>query len=69
MKNDPNLLGCIMKLQAGFWYKQGRLGEAKSEALDAINAYKKIGAMEDVEECRAILQDIEEAVNELVSCH
>jgi len=56
-----------MKLQAEFWYRQSRFREAKSEALCAVSTYEKIGATKGAEECRAILQNIEEAMNELTA--
>ena len=52
-------LGLTMMTQAEFWYKQGRLGEAKSEALRAAEVFEKLGAAEDLEESRKFLQDIE----------
>ena len=61
--DDPYKLGCAMELQAGFWYKQRMLKEAKSEALLAIDAYEKIGSAKDVEDCRALLRKIEEAAS------
>ena len=57
--NDPYHLGHAMELQAGFWYQRGMLEEAKSEALRAIDVYEKIGAAEDVKDCRALLRKIE----------
>ena len=58
--NDPYLLGRGMEHQAGFWYREGRLEEAKSEVLCAVDVYEKLGAANDVEECRKLLQKIEE---------
>ena len=57
--NDPYNLGRAMELQAGFWLKEHKLEEAKSEALRAIDVFEKFGAAKDVEGCRAILRDIE----------
>jgi tetratricopeptide (TPR) repeat protein len=51
-------LGHAMELQAHVWYKQHRLEEAKSEALLAADAYKKLGFAEGVENCRRFLQEI-----------
>ena len=65
--NDTLSLGCAMKLQAEFWYRQSKLEEAMSEALCAISAYEKIGAMKNAEECRVILQNIKEAMNEPIA--
>ena len=54
-----------MQLQAWDWLKQCRLGEARSEALCAANAYEEIGATEDLRICRDLLRDIEEEMEEL----
>ena len=61
--NDTYRLARAMELQARVWYKQHRFKEARSEALHAANTYEKIGAAGDVEACRVILQNIEEATN------
>jgi len=58
--NDPHYLGCAMQRQARFWYGQGRFEEAKSEALGAADVFERFGAAKDLEECRALLRDIEE---------
>ena len=63
--DEPYSLGRAMELQARFWHEEGMFEEAKSEALCAINAYEKVGATEDVEECRKILRDIEKQMEEL----
>ena len=56
--NDPYQLGHAMETKARFWYKQGRLTEAKSEALGAVDAYEKIVAAKDIEDCRTLLHEI-----------
>jgi len=53
--------------QAKFRYDQGRLGEAKSEALRAADVFEKLGAAEDLEECRDLLRGIERRMTELVN--
>jgi len=55
-----------MKLQAVFWLNQHRLKEARSETLYAVEGFEKLGAMKDVEECRKLLQQINEEMNSLV---
>ena len=60
--NDPYLLGRAMKLQARFWYEEGRFKEAKSEALGAADIYERGGATRDLELCRTLLRDIEEGI-------
>ena len=61
--NDQYRLGRVMELQARFWYKQRKFEEAGSGASRAANVYAKIGAADDVEACKVILRNIEEAVN------
>jgi len=41
--NDPYLLGRAMHLQALFWYRYGRLEEARSEGLSAADLLKSLG--------------------------
>ena len=67
--NDPYNLGRAMKLQARIWYRDHRFEEGKSEAMRAADVYEGIGATKDVEDCRAILRDIEEATNEPAVSH
>ena len=61
--NDAYLLGRAMRLQAGFWYHQNRLEEAKSEALDALGVFEKLGAVIYKEDCRKLLQKIDARIN------
>jgi len=58
--DDPYYLACATQLQARFWYGQGKFEEAKSEALGAADVFERFGAAKDLEECRALLRDIEE---------
>ena len=57
-------LGRAMRLQARFWYKECKFEEAKSEASRAADVYERLGATKDLEDCKAILRDIEEAAKE-----
>ena len=57
--NDPYLLARVMDHQAQLWNRQRRFEDAKSEALRAIDAFEKLGAADDVEGTRRILQNIE----------
>ena len=57
--NDAYNLGRVARLQAHIWYKQGRLEEAKSEALCAASVFEKLGAALDMENCRELLRSIE----------
>ena len=65
---DLYYLGRAMELQAMFWYEQGRLEEARSEVSRAADVYEKLGAAKDVEDCRNLLQDIEEKTKRSVTC-
>jgi len=49
-----------MDVQADVWYKQPRLGEARSEVLGAADVYEKLRATADLEICRNSLRAIEE---------
>jgi len=61
--NNAYSLGRVMELQAEVWYHQGKLEEAKSEALQATDVYEKLGAVRDVEDCSKLLQRIGEQTN------
>ena len=56
---DKYLLGRAMETEAWTWYRQGRLENAVSEVLGAIEIYEKLGAARDLKGCRNFLQDIE----------
>ena len=58
--DDTYYMGRAMELQAKVWCRERKFGEAKSEALQAIAMYTRIGSANDVEGCRAILRKIEE---------
>jgi tetratricopeptide (TPR) repeat protein len=55
--------GRAMRLQASILYQQGRLEEAKSEAMSAFDVYQKLGASNSMEYCGKLLQLIEKAMN------
>ena len=57
--NDPYLLARVLRMQAGLLHKQRRFEEAKSEALHAADAFKKLGAAGDAEEARELIQQID----------
>jgi len=60
--DDTYNLGRAMVEQAAVWYCQDRLEEARTEALRAADVYEKLGDAKDVEDCRELLQDIEDSL-------
>jgi len=56
--NNPYLLGRAMKQQAWFWYALQRLEEARSEALRASDVFERVGATQDLEDCKELLREI-----------
>jgi tetratricopeptide (TPR) repeat protein len=59
MGQDAYALGRAMELQARLRCRQGRLEEARSEALCTVGVYEKLGAAKDAEDCRILLLGIE----------
>ena len=59
--NHTYLLGRAMQLQATIWYRQRRIEEAESEALGATSVLEGLGASQALEDCRALLRQIERA--------
>ena len=55
-------LGRATEVQAWIWYRQHRLEEARFETLDAFEIYTKLGAEQDVGNCRKLLRQIEQAM-------
>ena len=60
-------LGHAMKLHGQIWFEQGKLQEAKSEALCAIGVFEKLGATRDPEDRRKLLRDTEEKMEKLIA--
>jgi tetratricopeptide (TPR) repeat protein len=65
--NSTLRLAHAMGLQAWVWYNQHRLEEAKSEALRAVDIYKKLGDATDMESCRMLLRVIEKELSTAVA--
>ena len=65
--NDIYYLGRAMELQAGFWYRECKFEEAKSEVLRAADVYERIGATKDLEDCRTLLRYVEEDMKTVVA--
>ena len=64
--NDAYNPGHAMQLQAYFWYCQGMYEKAKIEVSRAADVYEKLGAAHNLEECRELLQWIDEEMSNLV---
>jgi tetratricopeptide (TPR) repeat protein len=62
--NDAYMLGHAIEMQASIWNVQHRLEEAKSEVLNALEIYEKLGAGKDAGSCRDLLQTIEREMND-----
>ena len=57
-QNVGNLARAMM-LQGRIFRAKGRLEEAETEVLRAIEAFEKIGATADLEQCRELLEAID----------
>ena len=57
--NNPYLLVRTMYHQARLWDRQDRFEDAKSEALRALDAFEKLGAVDDAQHTRQFLHKIE----------
>jgi tetratricopeptide (TPR) repeat protein len=62
--NNAHWLGCAIYLQATVWSQQDRLEDAKSEALHALEIFDKLGAANDIGNCKDFLQDVERAIEQ-----
>ena len=62
--NHPLFLARAMHLEARVWYGEGRIEEARSGVLRALDAYEKLEAAQDAELCRTLLRYVEEASHE-----
>ncbi|KAF9787266.1 hypothetical protein BJ322DRAFT_712430 [Thelephora terrestris] len=67
--DDLYLEGRGMQLEATFFHKQGRLGEAQAEALGAVEVFEKVGNTLELEKCRGLLRDIRRGLDEPVVIH
>ena len=57
--NNTYLLAMASSLQADLWYQQDMFGEARSEALAALDVFEKLGSTADAETTRQFLQQID----------
>ena len=63
--NDTYVLARAMELQAEVWDKQHKFEEAKPEASGALDMFEKLGAADDAERVRKLLQQIKLDASEL----
>ena len=61
--DEPYNLGCAANVQARILFQQGKVEEATSELLVALDIFEKLGALEDMENCKFVLQAIRQAKN------
>ena len=57
--NDTHGLGRVAEMLARIWLQQGKIEDAKAEALRALEIYEEHGATMDVEACRDLLRGLE----------
>ena len=57
--NNVYLLARASLLQARLWYAQDMFGEAKSEALRALGMFEQLGAVNNSEHARSLIQQID----------
>jgi tetratricopeptide (TPR) repeat protein len=65
--NIARNLGFAMELQAKVWYKRHKLEEARSETSRAADVFEKLGAADDAERCRKLLQHIQKELDTVVA--
>ena len=67
--NNAHDLGKAIVLQAVLWHKQHRSEEARFEfeVLRVVDIFEKLGATQDVENCRTLLQRIQRESNSPVA--
>ena len=53
-------VGSATEMNAWIWYQQGRLEDARSEALCALEIYERLGAVADAWDCKELLRELEE---------
>ena len=63
--DDTYKLGRTAKLRAKVLHWERRLEEAKSEVSRAIEVFEKLGAAQDLEKCKRLLEGIQEEISDL----
>lgn len=57
--DSPYLMGRVALLHARILFRQRRFKEATAEVLDGLGIFEKVSASQELDICRALLQDIE----------
>ena len=68
LKNDPYQLGRAAIEQARIYYQQQRLENATSEVLYALEIFKRVSALHNVESCKDLLWEIEQETKSRATC-
>jgi tetratricopeptide (TPR) repeat protein len=64
--NDAHRLCRMVEQQALIWYAQRNFEEARSAVSHAADVYERLGATQDLEECRDLLRRIDQAMERRV---
>jgi len=64
--DDAHSMGRALRAHAHILRMQGRLEQAKSEISHATEIFERLGAVDDLEGSKELLQDIQEEMNNLV---
>jgi tetratricopeptide (TPR) repeat protein len=64
--NDAYCLGRMVQQQVWFWYRQRKFEEMRLAASHAADIFERLGATKDAEDCRALLQRMERAMERQV---
>jgi tetratricopeptide (TPR) repeat protein len=64
--DNPYYLGRAAHLLADVFYQQGKLEEATSEALRALEIFEKVGASKELEDSKDLFRNIEQATKNRV---
>jgi tetratricopeptide (TPR) repeat protein len=64
--NDAHSMGLVVEQQALLWYQQRKFQEAMSAASHAADVFEGLGATKCAGDCRTLLREIEQAMEQQV---
>jgi tetratricopeptide (TPR) repeat protein len=64
--NSAYYLGRVAEQQAQLWYRQRKFEDARSAASHAADVYERLGAAQDMEDCKTLLWKINQAMERQV---